>query len=143
MGTPEYAPPEQYGAQPGHTDPRSDLYGLGATLYHALAGEAPLMATDRMAGILWFGSARDFNPQVSARTDAAIMTAMALRVADRFESAIEMQTALDKAKPPYRQQKHRPASRSAKWIRMAVGIILGALAFLLLVVGLAMAIAQL
>jgi serine/threonine protein kinase len=29
MGTPEYAPPEQYGTRPGHTDPRSDLYGLG------------------------------------------------------------------------------------------------------------------
>jgi serine/threonine protein kinase len=32
MGTPGYAPPEQYGTQPGHTDPRSDIYSVGATL---------------------------------------------------------------------------------------------------------------
>ena len=41
MGTPEYAPPEQYDMGPGHTDPRCDIYGLGATLYHALTGQAP------------------------------------------------------------------------------------------------------
>jgi eukaryotic-like serine/threonine-protein kinase len=143
MGTPEYAPPEQYGAQPGHTDPRSDLYGLGATLYHALAGESPLTATDRMAGIRRFNSVQDLNPQVSARTDAAIAMAMELRVFDRFENAAEMKAALDKTKPPYRRRQYQPTSRPAKWIRLAVGIILGALAFLLLVIGLAMAISQL
>ena len=36
MGTPEYAPPEQYDMQMGHTDPRSDIYSLGATLYLSL-----------------------------------------------------------------------------------------------------------
>ena len=145
MGTPEYAPPEQYGAQPGHTDPRSDLYGLGATLYHALAGEAPLTATDRMAGIRRFNSVRYLNPQVSARTDAAIAMAMELRVVDRFESAAEMRVALDKASPPQFQRwpKYQAARGTARWIRVSIGILLGALAFLFLVVGLAIAIAQL
>ena len=142
MGTPEYAPPEQYGARPGHTGPRSDLYGLGATLYHTLTGEAPLTATDRMAGIQQFNSVRDLNSQVSARTDAAIATAMELRVVDRFASADEMKAAFDKAKPPYRRRQRRPVSRAAKWTRLAVGIILGAIAFLVLVIGLTMAIAQ-
>ena len=40
LGTPEYSPPEQYDPQ-SHTDERSDLYALGATLYHLLTGEAP------------------------------------------------------------------------------------------------------
>jgi len=31
-GTPEYAPPEQYDMGMGHTDPRSDIYSLGATI---------------------------------------------------------------------------------------------------------------
>jgi serine/threonine protein kinase len=147
MGTPEYAPPEQYGAQPGHTGPRSDLYGLGATLYHALTGEAPLTATDRTAGIRQFDSVRDLNSQVSARTDAAIAMAMELRVVDRFDSAAEMRAAFNEAKPLYyRRQQYKsasPTSQSTKWIRLAVGIILGALAFLLLVIGLAVAITQL
>jgi len=147
MGTPEYAPPEQYGAQPGHTGPRSDLYGLGATLYHALTGEAPLTAADRTAGIRQFNSVRDLNFQVSARTDAAIAMAMELRVADRFYSAAEMKAAFNKAEPLCCQRRQykpvSPTSWSTKWIRLAVGIILGALAFLLLVIGLALAIAQL
>ena len=42
MGTPEYTPPEQYDAPgTGHTDARSDIYALGATLYHLVTGEAP------------------------------------------------------------------------------------------------------
>jgi len=56
-----------------------------------------------------------------------------------------MKAAFNKAKPPYRRRQYRSASlmsRSTKWIRLAVGIVLGALAFLLLVIGLAVAIAQ-
>ena len=46
IGTPEYAPPEQY--DPGvHTDQRSDIYALGATLYHLLTGQAPISVTRR------------------------------------------------------------------------------------------------
>ena len=38
-GTPGYAAPEQYGT--GQTDVRSDLFSLGATMYHCLTGEHP------------------------------------------------------------------------------------------------------
>ena len=46
IGTPEYAPPEQYDVGPGHTDPRSDIYSLGATLYTILTGKAPFAGND-------------------------------------------------------------------------------------------------
>jgi serine/threonine-protein kinase len=49
MGTPAYAPIEQYGRAGQHTDPRSDIYSLGATLYHLLTGQEPPTATDRVA----------------------------------------------------------------------------------------------
>lgn len=39
IGTPGYAPPEQYGQ--GQTDERSDIYSLGATLHHLLSGQSP------------------------------------------------------------------------------------------------------
>ncbi|MBN1977429.1 MAG: serine/threonine protein kinase [Anaerolineae bacterium] len=142
MGTPEYAAPEQYGMGQGYTDPRSDIYSLGATLYHALTGEPPMTATDRTADVKAFKSVRELNPAVGARMDGVIMHALELRIADRFDSAAEMKAAFNEAKSPYRRRQYRPASRSTKWIRLTVGIILGALAFLLLVVGLAMAIAQ-
>jgi Serine/threonine protein kinase len=71
MGTPEYAPPEQWGA--GHTDPRSDLYSLGATLYYALTGQAPATATDRIAAPTLFAPPRAFNPSIRPQTEAALL----------------------------------------------------------------------
>lgn len=45
--TPGYAPLEQYGTA-GKFGPYTDLYALGATLYHALMGVVPPAATDRV-----------------------------------------------------------------------------------------------
>lgn len=39
LGTPNYMAPEQFAGE--RSDPRSDLYGVGAVLYHALAGAPP------------------------------------------------------------------------------------------------------
>ncbi len=94
MGTPEYAPPEQYGAQPGHTDARSDIYSLGATLYHALTGQVPPTATMRIASRSVFRPPRSVNQQLSPVTELAILQAMALPLEDRFATAQEMATAL-------------------------------------------------
>ena len=41
LGTPAYAPPEQLRGEGEAVDPRSDVYSLGATLYHALALRVP------------------------------------------------------------------------------------------------------
>jgi len=94
VGTPEYAPPEQYSSYEGHTDPRSDLYGLAATMYHALAGEPPLGAAERMADPEQFIPVREMAPDVSPRTSIAVMKAMALARSQRWRSAKEMTEAL-------------------------------------------------
>jgi serine/threonine-protein kinase len=93
-GTPEYAPPEQYSGQAGHTDPRSDLYSLGATLYHTLTGQMPPSVTDRMAFPQQFKTPREFNERVSAQMDRVIQRAMALPRDDRWSSAEEMAAAV-------------------------------------------------
>jgi len=92
MGTPEYAPPEQWGA--GHTDPRSDLYSLGATLYHALTGQAPATATDRTADPRILAPPRSINPSLRPETERAILRAMELAKDARWGSAAEMAAAL-------------------------------------------------
>ncbi len=47
--TPGYAPPEQYASQ-ARFGPYTDLYALGATLYHMFSGQRPPPATDRLMG---------------------------------------------------------------------------------------------
>jgi eukaryotic-like serine/threonine-protein kinase len=87
LGTPEYAPPEQAGT--GGTDQRSDLYALGATLYHALTGQPPLPAGDRTAGAT-LPALRQLNPSISPNTERVVLTALNLNRAQRYPSATAM-----------------------------------------------------
>ena len=94
LGTPEYAPPEQYDTRKGGTDPRTDIYSLGATLYHALSGTAPPTATERVVDPAILVPARQVRDDVSEVTDQVLSRAMALRPSYRFQSIAEMHQAL-------------------------------------------------
>jgi len=94
MGTPEYAPPEQYELHQGHTDAGSDIYSLGATLYHALTGQAPPTATLRIADPTKFAKPRTIVPNVSRKTESVILKALELGRSNRWKSAAEMAAAL-------------------------------------------------
>ncbi len=103
LGTPEYAPPEQYDARLGHTDPRSDIYALGATLYHLLTGQAPPTATQQMSDPESFRRPRTISPDVSPDVERVILRAMELQRSRRFASAADMRSALRLAR------RHRPS----------------------------------
>ena len=147
MGKPEYAPPEQYDAAAGHTDPRSDVYGLGATLYHALTGQAPPTATMRIASRSAFQPPRSLNRHVSPTTEAAVLRAMQLTVEDRFSTAQEMAAALrgkvlTSAPPKRKRTKVMPGAPPIAPPRKRVPVwvwALGGLAVLAVVVGVVMA----
>jgi serine/threonine-protein kinase len=91
-----YAPIEQYGAgHSGPTDARSDIYSLGATLYHLLTGEAPLAATQRIAESNDpLPTPQTLNPRITPHVSQAIMTAMALTRDKRFATADHFVQAL-------------------------------------------------
>lgn len=91
--TPGYAPPEQYGM--GRTDHRTDLYSVGATLYALLTGHRPPDAFEIVAGQAELLPPRRLNPSISSAVEAAILRAMQLRQADRFQSAAELRAALE------------------------------------------------
>lgn len=93
MGTPAYAPPEQLDPA-GHTDQRSDIYSLGATLYHLLTGEMPLSVTRRSADPESFRTLREANTNISPDVERVILRAMALERAKRFPGAADMRAAL-------------------------------------------------
>jgi serine/threonine protein kinase len=90
--TPGYSPPEQYGT--ARTDPRTDIYSLGATLYAALTGVIPEDGLARAMDNAQLTPLRKRNPKVSRRLAAAIEKAMAVDPSDRFQTAEEFKKAL-------------------------------------------------
>jgi serine/threonine protein kinase len=87
MGSAGYAPPEQYGK--GQTDPRSDVYALGATLLHLLTNMPPVPLQTPQLEII-----RNLNPSVNEQTAQIIIKAMSLDREKRFASCAEMEAAL-------------------------------------------------
>jgi serine/threonine protein kinase len=82
-GTVAYTPLEQYGGDTGHTDARSDIYSLGATLYHLLTNRPPADAKQRFLNPDTLMPSRTINPRVSPATERAIMAAIAMHPDER------------------------------------------------------------
>ncbi len=90
--TPGYSPPEQYGT--ARTDPRTDVYSLGATLYAALTGIIPEDGLSRAMDNVELTPLRKRNPKISRKLANAIEKAMSIRPDDRFQTAEEFKQAL-------------------------------------------------
>jgi serine/threonine protein kinase len=87
LGTPGYAPPEQY---QGNAEPRSDLYALAATLYYLLTDRDPTEYSP-----FQFPPARTVNPLLSADIEAILNRALILDINQRYQTALEMKRDID------------------------------------------------
>ena len=108
--SPNYSPLEQM--QGTGTDARSDLYSLGATLYHLLTGVKPVDAVSRANALVNnqpdpLRPADEVGPGVSAYVSSALMRAMALSIENRPRTAAEM-----------RDDLHNRARRAASTVLM-------------------------
>jgi serine/threonine protein kinase len=97
--TPGYSPPEQYGGS-GSTDARSDIYALGATLYHLLSGQKPPESVQRLVNQAAMQPIRRFNQQVSPQVEQAVLRATEVATDRRFQSVDELRAALNSPAPP-------------------------------------------
>jgi serine/threonine-protein kinase len=77
-GTVAYTPLEQYGGDTGHTNAQSDIYSLGATLYHLLTSQPPADAKQRFLNPDALVPPRAVNARISPATERAILAAIAM-----------------------------------------------------------------
>lgn len=143
IGTPAYAPLEQFASSDDHTDARSDIYALGASMYHLLTNLYPPDVHKRVLNLEQLAPPRQLNAQLSENTDRVVLQAMEIYPAQRFQSAEEMRLAL---RTPVASTTTMPAPKTAAarkaaapvsaWVFGVVGLIvvlliLGSVSYLL------------
>jgi len=93
-GSAYYTPLEQYGGDTGHTDPRSDVYSFGATLYHLLTNTPPVEARERFLHPSSDLDLQSINPYISPRTERAVQQAMKVHPDERIQTVEEFKRML-------------------------------------------------
>ena len=123
QGTALYTPLEQYGSDDTHTDVRADIFSTGATLYHVLTNEPPSDARRRFLDSSSLILPREINSDITARTEKAILWAMALHPDDRPDTIQEFREALiGDREVPLHQTSQRTAGASASQVPAARSI---------------------
>lgn len=127
VGSPTYMSPEQVSAGKD-IDFRTDIYSLGITLYHILAGKPPYDGTSVVDVITQHFSApipdiREVRPDISRRFANIIKKMMAKQKEDRFASWEDFIAALDKCETMEKKRAQRKWSRlPLKQILLAVAV---------------------
>lgn len=117
--SPGYAPYEQYYSKSNQQGPWTDIYGLGATLYRAVAGMAPMDAVDRSRAILKgdrdiFVSAKEIGKgRYSERFLLAIDHALKFKEEDRPQTISAWKSEFDLPEDPIK--KAIIAERISTW----------------------------
>jgi hypothetical protein len=129
-GTPYYVAPERLNNEP--EDVRSDIYSLGATLFHAIAGRPPIDGESTSATELRRlkdnpPDLRTIAPDVSRETSRVINKMLAPAPADRYPTYAALITDLQAAAGAMSGTKIKRKSR-APWIAAVVILLLALIA---------------
>ena len=121
IGTAQYLSPEQ--ARGERVDARSDLYSTGCLLYELLTGRPPFTGDSPVA--IAYQHVREnpippsrVDPEIPAWADSIVLKAMAKDPAERYQSAAEMRTDIQRAlsgvpvaAPPQATEMYAPGTQ--------------------------------
>jgi serine/threonine-protein kinase len=99
IGTPSYMSPEQVAGK--HVEAGSDLFSLGVTLFQLFSGQLPFIG-DSLASVIFkianepFPDILDLRKDLSPAIGALISKALQKAARDRYQTAAEMKTDLEK-----------------------------------------------
>jgi serine/threonine-protein kinase len=103
MGTPVYMSPEQCRGL-AELDHRSDIYALGCVLFHLMTGRPPFEG-EGMGDIIAAHirepapAPSSFAPEIAPNVDALVLRCLAKAPADRYQTMIELATAIGQILP--------------------------------------------
>jgi len=123
VGTPPYMSPEQAAGRLDQLLPSSDIYCLGATLYHLVTGEAPFRGKeDEILGNVQMGRfarPRAIKPEVPRALEAICLKAMERMPKDRYESARQLADDIERFLADERVHAYAEPlpTRAWRWIR--------------------------
>ncbi len=141
LGTLDYMPPEQAAGNLSQLSCRSDIYSLGATLYHLLTNSPPFEIREELSGkpsidsgldqqLALFGklervrsgefpAPRKVNPRVPRGLNAICLKAMARDPDQRYASARELKQEIQRwlADEPVQAVPEAWHDRAARWFR--------------------------
>jgi serine/threonine-protein kinase len=133
LGTPRYMSPEQAAGDPAQVGVASDVYSLGATLYHLLTGSPPFADSDHRSVLKKlqegdFQQPREVRADVPAPLEAICVKAMALDPRRRYLSPRDLASDLERWLDDMPVSVHRdvPLVRLARWGRGHKPVLAGA-----------------
>ena len=139
LGTLRYMSPEQALAQHGLVDHRTDVYGLGATLYEVLTGRPAVDGKDREEILrrLAFeepAPLRQLEPSVPDDLETVVLKSLAKEPAERYATAQELADDLRRylRHEPIRAKKPTWLQRASKWSRRHPAVVRSIMFMLLL-----------
>ena len=127
IGTVGYAAPEQFhGCGMGRTDPRTDIYCLGMTLYHLLTNVSPC------ENIIATKSIRAVNPSLSRGLDKIILKCTEVNPNDRYQSCAELLYDLENyeaLEPIYKKKQKNKLMMFLTTVIMTVVFVIAGIGF--------------
>ena len=117
LGTVGFAAPEQFPGG-GQTDERTDIFGLGTTMYYLAAGREPVISAGGVKPI------RQIRPELSRGFEAVVMKCMRADPEARYQSSAELTYALE------HYEEEDVSYRARQWRRIKTFFCVSALSLL-------------